>query len=52
MANTTSSNSTTRRFIKRQEVESITGLSCTEIYRRASVRGGLRAPRCTSMATP
>lgn len=22
------------RFIKRQEVESITGLSCTEIYRR------------------
>ena len=34
MANTTSSNSTARRFIKRQEVESITGLSCTEIYRR------------------
>jgi prophage regulatory protein len=24
----------TIRFIKRQEVESITGLSCTEIYRR------------------
>lgn len=23
-----------RRFIKRQDVESITGLSCTEIYRR------------------
>lgn len=24
------------RFIKRQEVEDITGLSCTEIYRRIS----------------
>lgn len=24
----------TRRFIKRRDVESITGLSCTEIYRR------------------
>ena len=36
MANTTNSTTTTRRFIKRQEVESITGLSCTEIYRRVA----------------
>jgi prophage regulatory protein len=34
MANTTSTTPPVRRFIKRQEVESITGLSCTEIYRR------------------
>lgn len=34
MAHTTSTHPATRRFIKRQEVESITGLSCTEIYRR------------------
>lgn len=26
----------TRRFIKRKDVESITGLSCTEIYRRVA----------------
>lgn len=36
MANTASHTQTIRRFIKRQEVESITGLSCTEIYRRIS----------------
>ncbi|WP_412460681.1 helix-turn-helix transcriptional regulator [Pseudomonas sp. SC11] len=32
MANTTTPPA--RRFIKRWDVESITGLSCTEIYRR------------------
>ncbi|MGF6141323.1 helix-turn-helix transcriptional regulator [Pseudomonas laurylsulfatiphila] len=36
MANATNTLSTPRRFIKRQEVESITGLSCTEIYRRVA----------------
>ncbi|EGH97143.1 MULTISPECIES: helix-turn-helix transcriptional regulator [Pseudomonas syringae group] len=36
MANTTNTPSPARRFIKRQEVESITGLSCTEIYRRVA----------------
>ncbi|AKT29254.1 AlpA family phage regulatory protein [Pseudomonas syringae pv. actinidiae] len=36
MANTTNPPSPARRFIKRQEVESITGLSCTEIYRRVA----------------
>ena len=34
MANATNTTPQARRFIKRQEVESITGLSCTEIYRR------------------
>ena len=34
MANATNTTAPVRRFIKRQEVESITGLSCTEIYRR------------------
>lgn len=34
MANPTNNTLPTRRFIKRQDVESITGLSCTEIYRR------------------
>ncbi|MGW8464236.1 helix-turn-helix transcriptional regulator [Pseudomonas sp. CLCA07] len=34
MANATNPPTPARRFIKRQEVESITGLSCTEIYRR------------------
>lgn len=34
MANATNTTTPARRFIKRQEVESITGLSCTEIYRR------------------
>lgn len=34
MANTTSTNHPIRRFIKRQAVEEITGLSCSEIYRR------------------
>lgn len=34
MANTTNPPRSTRRFIKRPEVISITGLSCTEIYRR------------------
>lgn len=34
MANATNTTPPARRFIKRQEVESITGLSCTEIYRR------------------
>lgn len=36
MANATSQTQSVRRFIKRQEVESITGLSCTELYRRIS----------------
>jgi prophage regulatory protein len=35
MANTPTT-TPARRFIKRQEVESITGLSCTEIYRRVA----------------
>jgi prophage regulatory protein len=34
MAHTTNTPSPARRFIKRQEVEKITGFSCTEIYRR------------------
>ena len=34
MATHTSTTLPARRFIKRQDVESITGLSCTEIYRR------------------
>lgn len=34
MANTTSTTQPKRRFIKRQAVEAITGLSCSEIYRR------------------
>lgn len=34
MASTTSSTQPIRRFIKRQAVEEITGLSCSEIYRR------------------
>jgi len=34
MANPTNTALPARRFIKRQDVESITGLSCTEIYRR------------------
>ncbi|WP_160285940.1 helix-turn-helix transcriptional regulator [Pseudomonas knackmussii] len=34
MANTTSATQPIRRFIKRQTVEEITGLSCSEIYRR------------------
>ena len=34
MATPTNTTSPARRFIKRQDVESITGLSCTEIYRR------------------
>ncbi|AKA22739.1 helix-turn-helix transcriptional regulator [Pseudomonas chlororaphis] len=34
MANPTNTTPPARRFIKRQDVESITGLSCTEIYRR------------------
>lgn len=36
MANATKTSTPVRRFIKRQEVESITGLSCTEIYRRVA----------------
>lgn len=36
MANATNTTTPARRFIKRQEVESITGLSCTEIYRRVA----------------
>ncbi|MEB0129722.1 AlpA family phage regulatory protein [Pseudomonas sp. CCI2.4] len=36
MANTPNTTSPTRRFIKRQAVESITGFSCTEIYRRVA----------------
>lgn len=36
MANTSSTNSPAHRFIKRQAVESITGFSCTEIYRRVA----------------
>lgn len=36
MANATNTTTPVRRFIKRQEVESITGLSCTEIYRRVA----------------
>ena len=36
MANATNTTPQARRFIKRQEVESITGLSCTEIYRRVA----------------
>ncbi|MHA7113441.1 helix-turn-helix transcriptional regulator [Pseudomonas promysalinigenes] len=34
MANPSNATPAARRFIKRQDVESITGLSCTEIYRR------------------
>lgn len=34
MASITSTTQSTRRFIKRQAVEKITGLSCSEIYRR------------------
>lgn len=34
MANAVSNTQPARRFIKRPEVESITGLSCTELYRR------------------
>lgn len=34
MASTTNTTQPARRFIKRQDVEAITGLSCTEIYRR------------------
>ncbi|OBY59368.1 MULTISPECIES: helix-turn-helix transcriptional regulator [Pseudomonas] len=34
MANTTSPTQPIRRFIKRQVVQEMTGLSCTEIYRR------------------
>lgn len=34
MANTASPTQPIRRFIKRQAVEEITGLSCSEIYRR------------------
>lgn len=34
MASTTSTTHPIRRFIKRQAVEEITGLSCSEIYRR------------------
>jgi len=34
MANATSSTHPIRRFIKRQVVQEMTGLSCTEIYRR------------------
>ncbi|MNF50627.1 helix-turn-helix transcriptional regulator [Pseudomonas sp. BF-B-30] len=34
MAHATNTTPPVRRFIKRQEVESISGLSCTEIYRR------------------
>ncbi|ALD83969.1 helix-turn-helix transcriptional regulator [Pseudomonas aeruginosa] len=34
MASITSTTQSTRRFIKRQVVEKITGLSCSEIYRR------------------
>ena len=36
MANPTNTTPPIRRFIKRQDVESITGLSCTEIYRRVA----------------
>ena len=36
MANPTNTTLPARRFIKRQDVESITGLSCTEIYRRVA----------------
>lgn len=36
MANATNITAPARRFIKRQEVQSITGLSCTEIYRRVA----------------
>lgn len=36
MANAANTTPPIRRFIKRQDVESITGLSCTEIYRRVS----------------
>ncbi len=34
MASNPSNTQTPRRFIKRQAVEEITGLSCSEIYRR------------------
>lgn len=34
MASTTNNPQNPHRFIKRQAVEEITGLSCTEIYRR------------------
>jgi len=34
MANPSNATPAARRFIKRQDVESITGLSCSEIYRR------------------
>ncbi|WP_040261912.1 helix-turn-helix transcriptional regulator [Pseudomonas massiliensis] len=36
MAKPTNTTAPARRFIKRQEVEAITGLSCTEIYRRVA----------------
>lgn len=36
MSSVTNTTPPARRFIKRQEVESITGLSCTEIYRRVA----------------
>lgn len=38
MATVTTPNRPTRRFIKRQDVESITGLSRSEIYRRMSAK--------------
>jgi prophage regulatory protein len=34
MANTTNIPSPAQRFIKRQKVQDISGISCTEIYRR------------------
>lgn len=34
MASTPSTTQSPRRFIKRQAVETMTGLSCSEIYRR------------------
>lgn len=36
MAATTTTSHPIRRFIKRQAVEDITGLSCSEIYRRVA----------------
>ena len=38
MANTTSPHTAARWFIKRQEVELIASLSCTQFYRRVVVR--------------
>ena len=50
MANATNTTPPARRFIKRQEVESITGLSCTEIYRRIAAdnfpKQVTRGPKC------